>query len=140
MTQGFKTVEYAAGRGFLSSTDEIVEDMRNGRMVILVDAEDRENEGDLVIPAQMATPDAVNFMARYGRGLICLTLTRERGKHRECALEHLHVPAHLLLDRAEAAHAKRRRDLLAEFRLLTGERVNRDFQITRDHHLHAVAV
>ena len=78
MTQGFKTVEYAAGRGFLSSTDEIVEDMRNGRMVILVDAEDRENEGDLVIPAQMATPDAVNFMARYGRGLICLTLTQAR--------------------------------------------------------------
>ena len=64
--------------GFLSTTDEIVEDMRNGRMVILVDAEDRENEGDLVIPAQMATPDAVNFMARHGRGLICLTLTQQR--------------------------------------------------------------
>ena len=64
--------------GVLSSTDEIVEDMRNGRMVILVDAEDRENEGDLVIPAQMATPDAVNFMARFGRGLICLTLTPQR--------------------------------------------------------------
>jgi 3,4-dihydroxy 2-butanone 4-phosphate synthase / GTP cyclohydrolase II len=66
------------GHGLLSSTDEIVEDMRNGRMVILVDAEDRENEGDLVIPAQMATPDAVNFMARFGRGLICLTLTPAR--------------------------------------------------------------
>jgi 3,4-dihydroxy 2-butanone 4-phosphate synthase/GTP cyclohydrolase II len=52
--------------------------MRNGRMVVLVDAEERENEGDLVIPAQMATPDAVNFMARYGRGLICLTLTGAR--------------------------------------------------------------
>ncbi len=62
----------------LSPTAEIIEDMRNGRMVILVDAEDRENEGDLVIPAQMATPDAVNFMARYGRGLICLTLTPQR--------------------------------------------------------------
>ena len=62
----------------LSPTAEIIEDMRNGRMVILVDAEDRENEGDLVIPAQMATPDAVNFMARYGRGLICLTLTPKR--------------------------------------------------------------
>ena len=48
----------------LSPTSEIIEDLRNGRMVILVDAEDRENEGDLVIPAQMATPDAVNFMAR----------------------------------------------------------------------------
>ena len=52
--------------------------MRNGRMVMLVDAEDRENEGDLVIPAQMATPDAINFMAKHGRGLICLTLTQAR--------------------------------------------------------------
>jgi 3,4-dihydroxy 2-butanone 4-phosphate synthase/GTP cyclohydrolase II len=66
------------GRGCLSSIPEILEDMRNGRMVVLVDAEERENEGDLVIPAQMATPDAVNFMARYGRGLICLTLTGAR--------------------------------------------------------------
>jgi 3,4-dihydroxy 2-butanone 4-phosphate synthase / GTP cyclohydrolase II len=65
-------------QGCLSSIDEIIEDMRNGRMVILVDAEDRENEGDLVIPAQMATPDAVNFMARFGRGLICLTLSQAR--------------------------------------------------------------
>ena len=68
----------SAGRGCLSSVHEILEDMRNGRMVVLVDAEERENEGDLVIPAQMATPDAVNFMARYGRGLICLTLTGAR--------------------------------------------------------------
>jgi len=68
------------GRGCLSSVTEILDDMRNGRMVILVDAEERENEGDLVIPAQMATPDAVNFMARYGRGLICLTLTGSRAK------------------------------------------------------------
>jgi 3,4-dihydroxy 2-butanone 4-phosphate synthase/GTP cyclohydrolase II len=66
------------GRGCLSSIPEILEDMRNGRMVVLVDAEERENEGDLVIPAQMATPDAVNFMARHGRGLICLTLTGAR--------------------------------------------------------------
>ena len=57
---------------FLSSIEEMVEDARNGRMFILVDAEDRENEGDLVIPAQMATPDAINFMAKHGRGLICL--------------------------------------------------------------------
>ena len=78
MNKGLKTAEYAKGKGFLSSTDEIIEDMRNGRMVILVDAEDRENEGDLVVPAQMATPDAVNFMARYGRGLICLALTKAR--------------------------------------------------------------
>jgi 3,4-dihydroxy 2-butanone 4-phosphate synthase/GTP cyclohydrolase II len=66
--------------GFLSSTAEIVEDMLNGRMVILVDAEHRENEGDLVIPAQMATPDAVNFMAKHGRGLICLTLMQTRAQ------------------------------------------------------------
>ncbi len=63
---------------FLSSIDEIVEDARNGRMFILVDDEDRENEGDLVIPAQFATPEAVNFMAKHGRGLICLSMTRER--------------------------------------------------------------
>ncbi len=58
--------------------EEIIEEARNGRMFILVDDEDRENEGDLVIPAQMATPDAINFMATHGRGLICLTLTRQR--------------------------------------------------------------
>ncbi|RLJ60434.1 3,4-dihydroxy 2-butanone 4-phosphate synthase/GTP cyclohydrolase II [Litoreibacter meonggei] len=62
----------------ISPTEEIIEDARNGRMFILVDHEDRENEGDLVIPAQMATPEAVNFMATHGRGLICLTLTSER--------------------------------------------------------------
>ncbi|MFN5904015.1 MAG: 3,4-dihydroxy-2-butanone-4-phosphate synthase [Novosphingobium sp.] len=61
--------------------EEIIEEARNGRMFILVDDEDRENEGDLVIPAQMATPDAINFMATHGRGLICLTLTRERTEH-----------------------------------------------------------
>lgn len=63
---------------FLSPADEIIEEARNGRMFILVDDEDRENEGDLVIPAQMATPQAINFMARYGRGLICLAMTSER--------------------------------------------------------------
>ena len=65
---------------FLSPIDEVIEDARNGKMFILVDAEDRENEGDLVIPAQMATPDAINFMAKYGRGLICLALTTDRAK------------------------------------------------------------
>ncbi|KTT97630.1 3,4-dihydroxy-2-butanone 4-phosphate synthase [Sphingomonas yabuuchiae] len=65
-------------RGFLSSPEEIIDEARNGRMFILVDDEDRENEGDLVIPAQMATPEKVNFMARHGRGLICLAMTRER--------------------------------------------------------------
>ena len=64
----------------LSPTEDILEDARQGRMFILVDAEDRENEGDLVIPAQMATPDAVNFMARFGRGLICLSITPERAE------------------------------------------------------------
>ena len=62
----------------ISSIEEIIEDARNGRMFILVDHEDRENEGDLVIPAQMCTPNAINFMATHGRGLICLTLTGER--------------------------------------------------------------
>jgi 3,4-dihydroxy 2-butanone 4-phosphate synthase/GTP cyclohydrolase II len=65
-------------RDAVSSVEEILEDARNGRMFILVDHEDRENEGDLVIPAQMATPEAINFMATYGRGLICLTLSGER--------------------------------------------------------------
>ncbi|MEY2690481.1 MAG: hypothetical protein RL375_4681 [Pseudomonadota bacterium] len=62
----------------ISPIPELVADMAAGRMVILVDEEDRENEGDLVIAADMVTPEAINFMARYGRGLICLTLTRER--------------------------------------------------------------
>ncbi|MEM9550961.1 MAG: 3,4-dihydroxy-2-butanone-4-phosphate synthase [Pseudomonadota bacterium] len=62
----------------ISSIDEIINDARNGRMFILVDHEDRENEGDLIIPAQMATPDAINFMATHGRGLICLSLESER--------------------------------------------------------------
>ena len=62
----------------LVGAEAIINEARNGRMFILVDDEGRENEGDLVIPAQMATPDAVNFMARHGRGLICLALTKER--------------------------------------------------------------
>ncbi|MFC5736241.1 3,4-dihydroxy-2-butanone-4-phosphate synthase [Sinirhodobacter huangdaonensis] len=62
----------------ISSIEEIIEDARNGKMFILVDHEDRENEGDLVIPAQMATPNAINFMAMHGRGLICLALTGAR--------------------------------------------------------------
>ena len=65
-------------RHFLSSPEEIINEARNGRMFILVDDEDRENEGDLVIPAQMATPQAVNFMAKHGRGLICLALSKQR--------------------------------------------------------------
>ena len=65
-------------RDAVSSIEEIINDARNGRMFILVDHEDRENEGDLVIPAQMATPDAINFMAKHGRGLICLSMPGER--------------------------------------------------------------
>jgi 3,4-dihydroxy 2-butanone 4-phosphate synthase/GTP cyclohydrolase II len=62
----------------LVGAESIIDEARNGRMFILVDDDDRENEGDLIIPGQMATPDAINFMARHGRGLICLALTRER--------------------------------------------------------------
>lgn len=63
-----------------SSIEEIIEDLKNGKMVIMVDDEDRENEGDLIIPAAKADADAVNFMATHGRGLICLTLTADRVK------------------------------------------------------------
>ena len=63
---------------YLSSIEDIIEDARNGKMYILVDDPDRENEGDLIIPAQYANPKAINFMAKHGRGLICLALTKER--------------------------------------------------------------
>ena len=56
----------------IERVERAIEEIRNGRMVILVDDEDRENEGDLVMAAELATPDAINFMAMYGRGLICL--------------------------------------------------------------------
>ena len=62
----------------LNTIEEIIEDLRQGKMVIILDDEDRENEGDLLMVAETVTPDAINFMARYGRGLICLTLTAER--------------------------------------------------------------
>lgn len=62
----------------ISTIEEILTDFKNGKMVILIDEEDRENEGDLVLAADFITPEAINFMARYGRGLICLTLTEER--------------------------------------------------------------
>ncbi|MBK7001323.1 MAG: 3,4-dihydroxy-2-butanone-4-phosphate synthase [Rhodoferax sp.] len=65
----------------ISPVEDIVADLRAGRMVILVDEEDRENEGDLVLAADHVSPEAINFMARFGRGLICLTLTRERCEH-----------------------------------------------------------
>ena len=69
----------------LATIEEAIEEFRNGRFVIIIDDEDRENEGDLTIPAQFATPEAINFMARYGRGLICVPMTAER-------LEQLRIP------------------------------------------------
>src|SRR5712691_4421716 len=65
----------------LSTIEEAIAEIRRGRMVILMDDKNRENEGDLCMAAEKVTPDAVNFMARFGRGLICLTLTEERVKH-----------------------------------------------------------
>ncbi len=64
----------------LSNIEKIVEDARNGKLFVLVDDENRENEGDLIFPAQLITPDIINFMAKYGRGLICLALTKHRAK------------------------------------------------------------
>src|ERR1700761_6025693 len=61
-----------------AAVEDAIEDIRNGRFVVVVDDPDRENEGDLVIAAQFATPDTINFMATHARGLICLCLTEER--------------------------------------------------------------
>src|SRR5512141_1496880 len=69
----------------LASVEELVADIRRGRMVILVDDEDRENEGDLAMAAEKVTPDAINFMAKYGRGLICAPMLGER-------LDQLRIP------------------------------------------------
>jgi 3,4-dihydroxy 2-butanone 4-phosphate synthase/GTP cyclohydrolase II len=74
----------------IASAEEIIEEARNGRMFILVDDHDPQSEGDFIIPAQMATPVAINFMAKHGRGLICLALTQERAKQLELEL----MPAH----------------------------------------------
>jgi 3,4-dihydroxy 2-butanone 4-phosphate synthase/GTP cyclohydrolase II len=71
----------------LSSTEEVIEDMRNGRMVVLIDDEDRENEGDLVVPAQFVTPEVISFMAIHGRGLICLALSAARAGDLGLALQ-----------------------------------------------------
>src|SRR5258708_26677975 len=68
-----------------ATVEEAVEEIRQGRMVVLVDDEDRENEGDLAMAAEKITPDAINFMAKHGRGLICMPLTEER-------LDDLHLP------------------------------------------------
>jgi 3,4-dihydroxy 2-butanone 4-phosphate synthase/GTP cyclohydrolase II len=78
MMQSLHNLATAELSKYLSSAEELIEEARNGRMFILVDDEDRENEGDLIVPAQFATPDAINFMARHARGLICLALTGQR--------------------------------------------------------------
>ncbi|EKE82864.1 bifunctional 3,4-dihydroxy-2-butanone-4-phosphate synthase/GTP cyclohydrolase II [Idiomarina xiamenensis] len=80
----------------LHSTEAIIEDIRQGKMVILMDDEDRENEGDIILAADCVTPEAINFMARFGRGLICLTLTEER-------CEQLQLP--LMVDKNSAPYA-----------------------------------
>jgi 3,4-dihydroxy 2-butanone 4-phosphate synthase / GTP cyclohydrolase II len=80
----------------LSTTEEIIEDIRRGRMAIIMDEEDRENEGDLVMAAGCVRPEDINFMARYGRGLICLTLTKERCRQ-------LRLP--LMVSDTDAKHA-----------------------------------
>ena len=69
----------------ISRTEEIIADIKAGKMVILVDEEDRENEGDLLLAADFVTPEKINFMARYARGLICLTLTEERCRQLQLA-------------------------------------------------------
>ena len=73
-----RTIQKIYDKNPIAMINEIIDEARNGRMFILADDEDRENEGDLIIPAQMATPEAINFMATYGRGLICLALTKNR--------------------------------------------------------------
>jgi 3,4-dihydroxy 2-butanone 4-phosphate synthase / GTP cyclohydrolase II len=80
----------------LNTTEEIVEDLRQGKMVIIMDDEDRENEGDLIMAAEKVTPEAINFMARYGRGLICLTLSKEM-------CQQLRLP--LMVNKNESAHS-----------------------------------
>ena len=78
------TVETQVSSPF-ATIDEAIDDIRHGKFVVVVDAPDRENEGDLVIAAQFATPEAITFMATHGRGLICLCLTEERCESSACA-------------------------------------------------------
>ena len=70
----------------VTPTQELIDDLRHGRMIVLADAEDRENEGDLVRAADFVTPEAINFMATHARGLICLTLTEEKCRSLNIAL------------------------------------------------------
>src|SRR5438477_9486155 len=82
MNRPYRTADNTSdgGSSAISPIEDIVEDARNGRPYILVDAEDRENEGDVIIPAQFATPAQINFMAKHARGLICLSITTERAR------------------------------------------------------------
>ena len=73
-------VAASAGASAVSSIDEIIEELKAGRMAVLIDEEDRENEGDLIIAADCITPEAINFMAKYGRGLICMPITEARAR------------------------------------------------------------
>jgi 3,4-dihydroxy 2-butanone 4-phosphate synthase/GTP cyclohydrolase II len=98
MTDATSTLKPLELRGDISAASEIIEEARAGRMFILVDDEDRENEGDLIIAAQFATPDAVNFMARHARGLVCLAMTRSR-----CESLGLHLMSRINGSRHETA-------------------------------------
>ena len=68
-------------RAHFASIEDAVQDLQAGHLIVVVDDEDRENEGDLMVAAEFCTPEAINFMARFGRGLICLTLTEEQADH-----------------------------------------------------------
>ena len=90
-----------------SPIEEALAALKAGRMIVVVDDEDRENEGDLIIPAQMATPEAVNFMAKHGRGLICLAMTRQRVEHLRLSCRNgrhilTHAAAHAVVRHAAA--------------------------------------
>src|SRR5580698_8260616 len=78
MSDSMHTIPCADLHRYISPASDIIEEARAGRIFILVDDEDRENEGDLIVPAQFATPDVVNFMAKHARGLICLAMSRTR--------------------------------------------------------------
>jgi 3,4-dihydroxy 2-butanone 4-phosphate synthase/GTP cyclohydrolase II len=79
--EGVATMQEGLNESQFASVEEAVAELRAGRMVVIVDDEDRENEGDLTLAAEFVTPEAINFMARFGRGLVCLTLTEERADH-----------------------------------------------------------
>ena len=92
----------------LHSAQEIIDDIKAGKMVILMDDEDRENEGDLIIAAEHISADAINFMATHGRGLICLTMTQERCQQLELPLMVKNNGAAFQDTRTNAVYTKRR--------------------------------